>query len=189
MASKTRASRPSGTAISRSSAVSVSFAASASAAPNETPGAQRGSVKGGRLRLDRAVRPDDDLVDARLRLAKLRLAMTLQQRAALVGLNGVVELARAALEALDDLLELLERLLEAQLCDFRWHLWLGQAPSRLSRPLYGRACSAASARSGRHQGAHVGRGARAERGQVVAALERRYQPAAGMPSGALEQPL
>src|SRR6266700_1715129 len=129
MASKTRASRPSGTAISRSRAVSVSLAAAASASENEVPVRQRGSVKGRRLRRDRAVRRDDDLVDAGLRLSKLRLAMALQERAALVGLDGIVELARAAFQPLHDLLELLERLLEAQLANVRGHLWFGQDPS------------------------------------------------------------
>src|SRR5947209_4155680 len=132
MASKTRASNPSGTAISRSRALSVRLAAAASASANEVPVRQRGSVKGRRLRRNRAVRRDDDLVDAGLRLSKLRLAVALQERAALVRLNGIVELARATFQALHDLLELLERLLEAQLADISGHLWFGQDPSRFS---------------------------------------------------------
>src|SRR5579885_1719433 len=100
MASKTRASRPSGTWISRSSTASVSLAAPASASAKEAPVRQRCSVKGDRLRLGRPVRRHHDLVHACLRLPQFRLAVAFQERTALVGLDRVVELARAALEAL-----------------------------------------------------------------------------------------
>src|SRR5438552_3290107 len=110
MASKTRASGPCGTASSLASSESVSAAASASASGKERAAPRASSVKFHRLGRQRPVGAAHDLVDPRLRLAELGLAMALQLRAALVGGDRIVELALALLQALDDLLQLGERL-------------------------------------------------------------------------------
>src|SRR5690348_7449963 len=115
--------------MSLSSAASVRAAASASAVANVAGGAQPGSLKGDRLRRRRAVSADDDLVDPRLRLAQLRLAMSLEQRAALVGRDRLVELVAAGLEPLDDLLELLQRVLETHRGDLGRETRVGHGPS------------------------------------------------------------
>src|SRR5579872_6930496 len=106
MASKTRASSPGGTTISLSSAASVSFTVSASATDSSVSGDQKISVKRQFLDVGRAVRADDDAIDARLRLAQFGFAMLLQERAALVGCDGIVELGISGLETLDDSLQL-----------------------------------------------------------------------------------
>src|SRR5829696_8019020 len=62
---------------------------------------------------------DGDLLDAGLGALEERLAMLLQRLAALVDGDRFLERDLAALEALDDLLEFLERLLERQVCDLR----------------------------------------------------------------------
>src|SRR5262245_16758058 len=59
--------------------------------------------------------------------------MPLQERAALIGLDRLVELAAAGLEALDDLLELLQRLLEAHLRDVGRQHRLAHDSSRKKR--------------------------------------------------------
>src|SRR5260370_17184471 len=115
--------------MSLSRAASVREAASASAAAKVVPCAHLGSVKGGGLRRGRAVGADDDLVDARLRLAQLRLAMALQQRAALIRRDRLVELVAAGLEPLDDLLELLQGVLEAHRGDVGRETRIGHDPS------------------------------------------------------------
>src|SRR5690348_4142260 len=115
--------------MSLSSTASVRAAASASAVVNVLGGAQPDSVKGDRLRRGYAVRTDDDLVDARLGLAQLSFAMTLQQRAALVGRDRLVELVATSLEPLDDLLELLQRVLETHRGDLGRETRLGHDPS------------------------------------------------------------
>src|SRR5712664_3236791 len=134
----TRASSPGGTGRRRSRVSSVSFAASASAVENGIPCGQNCSVKGRRLRLQAAVRRHDDLVDSRLGLAQLRLAVALQLRAPLVGLNRLVQLAGTTLETAHDLLELGKRFLEAHLDDVGRQFRLGQDPSQICAPLYGR---------------------------------------------------
>jgi hypothetical protein len=60
---------------------------------------------------------DGDLLDAGLGPLQERLAMLLQRLAALVDRDRFLERDLAALEALDDLLELVERLLERQAGD------------------------------------------------------------------------
>src|SRR5208282_6829461 len=103
--------------IRRSSEASVSLAVSARASEKLVPCAQRASIKGHRLRRRLAVGAQHDLVDPRLRLAQLRFAMPLQQRAALIGGERVIELGASGLQPLDDVLELLQGILEAELGD------------------------------------------------------------------------
>src|SRR5208282_3738150 len=103
--------------IRRSSEASVSLAVSARASEKLVPCAQRASIKGHRLRRRLAVGAQHDLVDPRLRLAQLRFAMPLQQRAALIGGERVIELGASGLQPLDDVLELLQGVLEAELGD------------------------------------------------------------------------
>src|SRR4051812_25455140 len=62
---------------------------------------------------------DGDLLDAGLGPFEKRLAMLLQGLPALVDRDRFLERDLAALEPLHDLLELLERLLEGQVCDLR----------------------------------------------------------------------
>src|SRR6185437_5052232 len=61
-------------------------------------------------------------------LAQLRLAMPLQQRAALVGRDRFVELVAAGFEPLDDLLELLQRVLETHRGDLGRQTRVGHGP-------------------------------------------------------------
>src|SRR6185312_3530622 len=75
------------------------------------------SAQVGRLAADRSIGGKDDLLDLHLGLGKLLLAVALEQRAALVGRNRLVQLHLAALELLDDGLQLLQRVLERQAGD------------------------------------------------------------------------
>src|SRR6185369_10455201 len=108
----------------RSSSPSIAAAASAMADFSASIGGGgsgldrvAGLVAGKGLGRRLAVRPDHDLVDLGLRLAQFLLAMLLQERAALIGADRVLELAAALFERAHDLLELGQCLLEAQLGD------------------------------------------------------------------------
>src|SRR6266853_3032180 len=68
----------------------------------------------GGLAADRTVGGEDDLLHLHLGLGELLLAVPLQQGAAFVGRNRLVELHLAALELLDDAFQLLQRILEGQ---------------------------------------------------------------------------
>src|SRR5579885_2943990 len=115
--------------MSLSITASVRRAASASAASKLVPGCHAtSSLKGLRLRRDRAVRADHDLLDARLRLAQLGFAVPLQERAALVGADRLVELGVAGFQAPHDLLELVQRVLEAQPGDLGRRSGFGHHP-------------------------------------------------------------
>src|SRR5471032_3246657 len=71
----------------------------------------------GRLARDRTVGREADLLDLHLGLGQLLLAVALQQRAALVSGDGLVQLGLALLELLDDRLQLLQRVLEREAGD------------------------------------------------------------------------
>src|SRR5690349_17377432 len=72
------------------------------------------SAEIGGLAADRPIGREDDLLDLHLGLGELLLAVALQQRAALVGADCLVELHLAAFELLDDAFELLQRVFEGQ---------------------------------------------------------------------------
>src|ERR1700761_3653680 len=69
------------------------------------------------LRLERAIGRERDLLDLRLGLVELGLAMALQRGPAGVGADRVGQPAAAGLELAHDRLQLLERFLEAQAGD------------------------------------------------------------------------
>src|SRR5262245_47872574 len=123
MASNTRASPVSPLGRRRSMARSVDSAACVSAASNrlyDDSGMRLVllvSAEVGGLGGDGAVSREDDLFDFHLGFGQLLFAVLLQQRAALVGCDRLVELDLAALELLDDAFELLERVLERKRCD------------------------------------------------------------------------
>src|ERR1700733_2245021 len=173
--------------ISRSSVASVSFAVSARASVKPVPGAQRASIKGERLRRWLAIGAQDNLVDARLRLAQLGFAMPLQQRAALIGGKRVIEPGIAGLQPLDDFFEFLQRVFEAELGDFRRGLWVLSHMATLYWP--GRTPASIREASGRHQRRDMGLGRSRKRVEIVAAFERRDHAAFGMASRHFENPL
>src|SRR5690348_1109936 len=120
MASNTRASPASPRGNRRSMVRSVASAAWASAGSNwrnDDSGMATGLAEIGRLRAHGTVGREDDLLDLHLGLGQLLLAVPLQQRAAFVGRNRLVELHLAALELLDDALQLLQRVLEGEARD------------------------------------------------------------------------
>src|ERR1044072_1088474 len=100
MASTTRASAPSTAGINSSSTRLAELAASFNARSICTFRFPVSSVGIHRLRADRSIRPNHDLLDLHLRLAQLRLAMLLEQCAAFIRADRLVELVVAALQLL-----------------------------------------------------------------------------------------
>src|SRR6185437_3914192 len=103
-----------------------------------------------------------------LRFGELGFAMPPELRAPLVAGDRLVELALAALEPLHDLLELGDRLLEAHGLNVGRNLRIGH------RLVLQERAGPRQALSG-HQGPHMGGRALAERMEIIAALERRYE--------------
>src|SRR5215471_1718123 len=116
MASKTRASSVSPFGRRRSIVCSTDEATKESAASKSRCDDRgmygRTLVQVCGLGTDGAVRRENDLLDLHLGLGKLLFAVLLEQGAALVGRNRLVELHLAALELLDDAFQLLQRVLE-----------------------------------------------------------------------------
>ena len=99
------------------SVVSAACAKAASNWRNDDSGmtaVRNPSVQVGRLAAHRAVGGEHDFLDLHLGFGELVLAVALQQGAALVGRNRLVQFDLAALELLDDGFQLLQRVLEGQ---------------------------------------------------------------------------
>src|SRR5262245_36515822 len=132
MASCRRAWGPRTSGVMLSSAASTSSATAAICARRSTI-VQSGQV--GRLGARPPVRTERNLLDPKLRLAQLALAVQLELGAALVSRDRRVQVQLPALEVLDDLLELCERLLERHRGDFARQLFAGGLCLRFRRGL------------------------------------------------------
>src|SRR5580658_9123277 len=129
MASKTRASGPSGLASRRSITASTARTESARATESRVGSVHSVLVKSLGLRLQRTVGGELDLLDLGLGFAELGLAMPLECRPALIGADRFIEPEPAGFELTDDAFQLFQRFFETHRPDLGQCCGLGHLGS------------------------------------------------------------